>query len=149
MKKYIYKFAILLFFLNSCKPEHIKIKERLNGTWQLESFNFQSVQGTNNSSNTNKYSIEFKNNKMGVILTDSIKFDFTYDFGYEQFDSGFADCDIKVENNKKLPTNVFGRVQVYSYKFIDNNTIIFYAENEFNYITNQVMKNLQYTFVRI
>lgn len=139
----------LLFNIISCKPEYIKINEKLINTWQLDSFSYKNEQGSNISLNSNKYSIKFEKNKIGKIFTDSLSFDFIYDFGYEQFEGGFADCDIKVEKNRTLPINVIGRIQVYSYKFIDSNTILFYSENEFDYLTNKIIKNATYKFVKI
>ena len=139
---------LLIFTSISCKPEYIKINNNLYGTWQIDSFDYVNEDGRNISSNASNYTIKFEDNKVGTILADSLRYNVIYDFGYQQWESGFADCDIKVENNRTLPINIIGRVQVYSYKFLDKNTLLFHSENEFDYTTNSVIKNATYKFVR-
>jgi hypothetical protein len=151
METRIINFGTLLSLLVpifSCQPAYIKINEKLAGKWKFESFYFINDKGKSNMLAFGNYSIKFDKDRKGEIVTDSLRFDFEYDFWYEQFEDGFADCDLKVENNFALPIHVIGRVQVYSYKFLDKNTLLFYAENEFDYVSNHVIKNATYKFVR-
>lgn len=93
----------------------------------------------------------FYNNgkKEGLIKLDTSRFDVIYDFGYEQYDTGYSTCDLKVLTKSTLPINTIGKVQVYFYKFINNNTLEFKINNEYDYENKQVLKNVNYTFRRI
>lgn len=140
---------ILFILVSSCKPEYVKIKDKLEGSWKLTNFDYLNIQGDLVSDKNTSYHINFKNDNKGIFKINTMDFNFTYDFGYEQFDSGYANCNIDVENKTLLPINAIGKVQVYSYKFTNTNTIEFYAEKEYDFIDKQLIKNVTYTFIKI
>ncbi len=145
MKKY---FLLLIFFcFYSCKPTYVKINENLKGEWVLKDFAYEDVQG-NKAVTLQSYKMSFSSTNKGTILVGNINYDFGYNFGYEEFDTGYSTCSIDVKNKTQLPIEVIGKVQVYSYKFLNKNTIQFYVDKEYDFISKQIIKNVQYTFVK-
>lgn len=138
----------ILFCLFSCKSEYVKIEKKLQGSWQLTGFQYLNSSNKLVSDDKSNYIIDFKSDKKGTIAINSKEYNFLYDFGFEQFDSGYANCDIAVENSQLLPIEGIGKVQVYSYKFIDKNTIEFFIDKEFDSNSKQAIKAVTYTFVR-
>ena len=110
----------------------------------------ENLQGDNKVLREELRQLTFKNDRVsnGVLKTSTTEYNFVYDFGYEQFDYGYALCNIDVENERKLPTDVIGKVQVYSYKFINRNTLEFNVANDYDFINKQILKNAKYTFVK-
>lgn len=149
--KSTYFYIFLFVLIISCKQENIKINEKLDGTWELEKFEYQNSEGKLIPKFDEKYTLTFYNNgkKEGLIKLDTSRFDVIYDFGYEQYDTGYSTCDLKVLTKSTLPINTIGKVQVYFYKFINNNTLEFKINNEYDYENKQVLKNVNYTFRRI
>ena len=150
MKTYNYFFLIVFICISSCTPEYIKISNRLEGSWQLAGFEYIDAQGKIVSNKKSNYTVTFINDRgsNGVLKTSATEYSFVYDFGYEQFDYGYALCNIDVENARQLPTDVIGKVQVYSYKFINRKTLEFYVDNDYDFINKQILKKAKYTFVK-
>lgn len=146
MKKFI---IISLIFISSCKPEYIKINEKLVGSWKLSSFEYLDINNKKVYQNKNNYIISFTDDNKGVIKINGNDFNFAYDFGFEQFEDGYANCDIDVENNNLLPIESIGKVQVYWYKFLNKNTIEFYINKEFDFSNKQVINDVTYKFVKM
>lgn len=47
-----------------------------------------------------------------------------------------------------LPLEAIGKVQVYSYKFVNDNKLEFYVDKEFDFLNSQVLRNVKYIFVK-
>ena len=139
-------FAIVVLLV-SCKSEHIKIKDKVKGSWQLANFEYTDTQNTVVASKKN-YTMTF-NDTNGLLSLNNTSYNFTYDFGYEKYDTGYANCNIDVENERLLPIEGIGKVQVYSYKFVNKNTIVFQIDKEYDFVNKQLMRNVTYTFVKI
>lgn len=80
--------------------------------------------------------------RKGALNVGTKTFLFEYNFGPDKCNLDFAD-------KRTLPIGAIGRVQVYSYEYLNKDTIIFSVDKEFDYTTEQVLTNVKYIFSRI
>ena len=71
--------------------------------------------------------------------------EFQYSFS---FSSQVVDISLSMTDRKTIPPDAIGRVQVYNYETVDNNTLRLYADKEFDYSTNQLITNVSYVLKR-
>ncbi len=141
----------IIILVASCKPEHIKINEHLDGTWNLQKLEYVDGMEKKVSVANSTTTITFINTRelKGIQKGNAKNYDFRYNFGYETYDNGYADCNLDILERNSLPIDAIGRVQVYWYKFINKNTIEFYIDKEYDFSSKQIIKNVKYTFVKI
>ena len=127
----------------SCKPDYVTVGKKLEGSWHLESFQYTDENNRLMVVDTPPAIVlNFTDSKRNGILslgTDSRSFE--YNFGPDQ-------CNIDVADEKNLPLEAIGKVQVYSYAFRDKKSIQFSIDKEYNYSTKKIIKNVEYTFVK-
>ncbi|MCP1386018.1 hypothetical protein [Runella salmonicolor] len=141
MKTYFYLLVLLVTGI-SCKPDYVTVGKKLEGTWQLNRIQYVNPNDKLIVINNPAVVMTFTDSKRnGVLTIDSSKYNFEYNFGPEK-------CNIDVKNEKSLPLEAIGKVQVYSYQFMDKKTIKFSIDKEYNYTTEEVLKNVEYIFVK-
>lgn len=136
-----------IFFLSvclwSCKPEHVKVYERLEGTWQLESLSYTNTNRKPVVIFNEQYQITFtdKGHK-GILSIDGKKYSFSYNFG-----DGM--CNLAFQNQIGLPADAIGKVNMYSFSFNGKKKIRFSTEQEYNYVDKELFYDVEYAFTRL
>lgn len=95
------KLLVLYFLTSSCKPEYVNINNKLIGinnkligTWELNSLVYIDNQDEVFTENGSNYIIKFNKTNKGILEKGKSIFSFTYNFGYEKFDNGYATCNM-------------------------------------------------------
>ncbi|HEV7350757.1 hypothetical protein [Telluribacter sp.] len=135
---------IVIIFASSCKPDYVKIEDKIEGSWILSDFKYTDNTGKVVSESPSNVQITFlgTTTRKGIIKAPSNEFTFEYNFGPDK-------CNLDFSNKKALPLEIIGKVQVYSYELLDRNKLIFSIDKEYDYTTNQVLRNVTYTFRRM
>ncbi|AEI49969.1 hypothetical protein [Runella slithyformis] len=141
MAKSFYLSLLLGIIGISCKPDYVTVGKKLEGSWHLERFQYTD---TNNQllviDAPPKIILNFTDSKRnGTLSVSSASYPFEYNFGPDQ-------CNIDVKDETTLPLEAIGKVQVYSYAFIDKKNIKFTIDKEYHYTAKKVIRNVQYTF---
>ena len=156
MKK---NFVVLLFLVIltiSCEGNHERKLNRMVGTWLLDKMVYENASGKTVEVNDSEIMLIFKDedepgNKNGgtegILIVDKHKepFYFTYSF---DFSGSAVDLSFDPDDVENLPVEAVGKVQVYDFKLIDKNTLELSADFEMVHSSNEVLKNVTYTFVR-
>jgi hypothetical protein len=150
MKK-IYYFIIITVFFLSCKSKSEKLYESISGTWKLDRMEYQDSTGLKKVINDSYITLTFlvdnyksSNSGFQVVGQDTMYFEY---FIYS--DSG--DLDFKESDIEKMPIGAIGRMQVYNFDKMDNNSIEFSADVEVNVADENslVLKNTSYLYTKI
>lgn len=156
MKRLTLFIILISIFTFSCeKDKYERNLESVAGTWQLSNLVYQNSSGEFKEISNSETKLIFTNkrdpanqyeSRLGIQLVGKDSLDFKYSF---DFSSGECDLMFKRTDQEKMPVDAIGRVQVYSFRFIDKNTLEFSIGKEFDYSNNQVVENAKYTFKRI
>lgn len=156
MKK---NFVVLLFLVIltiSCEGTYESKVNRMRGTWLLDKMVYENASGKTTEVNDFEITLIFKDevdqdNNSGVnegtLIVDKSKepFYFTYSF---DFSGNTVDLTFGPDDVENLPVEAVGKVQVYDFELINKNTLELSADFEMVHSSNEVLKNVTYTFVR-
>ena len=126
MAKGFYLSLMLVIIGISCKPDYVTVGKKLEGSWRLERFQYTDVNNQLIVINTPPAVIlNFTDSKRnGTLSVGSGSYPFEYNFGPDE-------CNIDVKDENTLPLEAIGKVQVYSYAFINKKNIQFSIESTF------------------
>lgn len=145
MKAIAFFLTTILFVINSwsCKPDHVKVYERLEGVWQLENLRYTTSGGEPVVISNPQYKITFidKGHK-GTLSIDENEYPFSYNFG-----DGI--CNLAFQNQIGLPSDAIGKVNMYAFSFYGKKNIKFNAEEEYNYVGKESFYDVEYTFTKL
>ena len=150
MKKYGFVFLVLI--LVSCKGSYVKEVRNFQGDWQIQSISyFDGRQISTKTGNLGQmvFGTEKPNSVAGVNIGKQTVGKWVADFQYSfSFSGQLVDISLSMTDRKTIPPDAIGRVQVYNYETVDNNTLRLYADKEFDYSTNQLITNVSYVLKR-
>lgn len=137
-------FTFILSITLSCKQKHEKIYDRLEGVWQLKSFEYFDGSGKLVTISNSPARITFYNDRerKGVLKIDSNSYNLFYNFGYEQ-------CNLLFDDQSVLPIDAIGKVNVYNYRFVNRKTLEFNMNKEYDYIGKRTIYNVKYVFAKL
>jgi hypothetical protein len=149
------KTTYLLFIsliLASCEGKYVKAVRKFQGDWQIQSISYiDNKQNINKAGNLGQMSFgnEKPNPVDGVYIGKQIIGKWEAEFQYSGIISGdHIDIMLVGIDRKAIPTDAIGRVQVYNYEFMDNNTLKIYTDKEFDYSTNKLFTDVSYVLKR-
>ncbi len=139
--------VFLIFILTvsfSCKQKHERIYDRLEGSWELKKLEYFDESGKLVTISNSSAKITFfdTRERKGVLKIDNNSYNLIYNFGYEQ-------CNLGFDDQRVLPIDAIGKVNVYKYRFIDKKTIEFNIDKEYDYTDKQIIYDVKYTFAKL
>ncbi|MCP1380922.1 hypothetical protein [Runella salmonicolor] len=136
-------FVFILSFI-SCKPDYVKRYEKISGSWEFKQVNYVTKDEQKIQIQMPKYVVKFGNysNREGLILINNKEFVFFFNAGPEE-------CSIQVHKQSELPTEAIGKGHVYFYEFVDSKTLKFSIDREYDNVTKEVIKEVEYIFSKL
>jgi hypothetical protein len=156
MKKNLFFLLFLFILTTSCRDQYERDLSRMTGTWLLDRVVYENELGKPIEITDSEIMLIFNDKedpdnkaggKQGTLIlgknVEPIYFKYSFDFSSENVDLSFDQADLE-----RLPVDAIGKVQVYNFKLIDKNMLEFSADYEMVHSSNEVIKNVTYTFVR-
>lgn len=145
----------------SCDRDRNRVKageERLEGSWRFVSMQYkdpkgQSVVITSQGSGTPPSVVLtlIEADRTGVLRIDDTYHNFIYLYAGGKCDFTFEKKGALPVEAVGLPAESIGKVFIYNYIFStsDHNTVIFQSDKEYLKTKNEVITNVQYTYIKL
>lgn len=151
MKQILLFTAILILSIfSSCTSDLERTNKEIKGTWVLESVQFTDSTGrlkiisdldVTITLSDNKESIEVNDSGFQIIKGDTLFFDYYVSLYYCCF--YYREKDFST-----MPMDVLSN-QCFNYNQIDKNSFELYAENEYDFVKKEKMRQVSYLYTKI
>lgn len=159
MKKllFITLFSVVVLFVSSCEKDKVNARQ-IEGNWSLIEMTHLREDGIKETISSATLDKTGANNLISFIKGDASTYvpkfasqtinNSTIEFTYQIGGNNAINIQMSELTREALPLTAMGRVQPYSYEFVNKNTLRFVAEKEFLSDKKEVIEKVTYVFKR-
>lgn len=159
MKKllFITLLSTVVLFVSSCEKDKVNARQ-IEGNWALVEMTHLREDGIKETISSAILDKTGANNLISFIKGDASTYvpkfasqtvnNSTIEFTYQIGGNNAINIQMPEPTREALPLTAMGRVQPYSYEFVNKNTLRFVAEKEFLSDRKEVIEQVTYVFKR-